>query len=168
MWRRSWPLVAVVVLQLGILAAIPLRQARALLAGTEVTLETMPVDPYDLLSGYYVTLRYRAEEAPRAAGLSDGEAWLLLAPGSPAWSGLEVRPGRPAPAPGQVAIRVEVERGRVRIPSAGRFYVPAARRGEVDQALRTVRSAALVDLKVGEDGSVALLRLHAGAVTVGR
>ncbi|HTN52045.1 MAG TPA: GDYXXLXY domain-containing protein [Anaeromyxobacter sp.] len=168
MWRRSWPLGAVVLLQLGILAAIPLRQARARLAGTEVTLETMPVDPYDLLSGYYVTLRYRAEEAPRAAGLGEGEAWLVLAPGSPAWSGVEVRAGRPVPAPGQVAIRVEVERGRVRIPSAGRFYVPEARRHEVDEALRAVRSAALVDLKVGEDGSVALLRLRAGAVTIGR
>jgi uncharacterized membrane-anchored protein len=64
MWSRHWRAGAVIVAQLAILAAIPLRQVRARLSGTTVTLETVPVDPYDVLSGYYVTLRYAAEQVP--------------------------------------------------------------------------------------------------------
>jgi uncharacterized membrane-anchored protein len=169
MWRRHARLVLVIAIQVAILAAIPLRQVRARLSGTVITLETMPVDPYDVLSGYYVTLRYRAEQPPDAGALreGDGPAWVLLAPAEPAWAPLRLARERPPAGDGTVALRVDVEHGRARIPSAGRFYVPEARREEVDRALRAAGSRALVDLKVDDDGNVALLRLRVGAVVVG-
>ena len=54
-------LLAVIALQAAILAAIPSRQVKARASGVDVTLETAPVDPLDPLSGYHVTLRYRAQ-----------------------------------------------------------------------------------------------------------
>jgi uncharacterized membrane-anchored protein len=168
MWLSKGPLLAAVGIQLAILAAIPLRQAKARALGTEITLETAPVDPYDLLSGYHVTLAYRAEQLGYAGGDGDGgPAWLVVAPGSPAWQAVTCSRGLPSHAEGHVAIAAEVVHGHCSIPTAHRFYVPEDRRQEIDAALRAVRGAALVDLKVDAGGNVALLRLRAGSVVVG-
>ncbi len=159
-------LLLVIAVQAGILAAIPSRQVKARASGTNVTLETVPVDPLDPLSGYFVTLRYRAEEVvAEAPGERGAPAWLLLERGDPAWRGVACLNSRPEPGPGQVAVRAEVADRRCRIPSAGRFYIPEARRAEVDAALREAR-AALVDLRVSADGDVALVRLRAGRTVI--
>jgi uncharacterized membrane-anchored protein len=169
MSRRRWRLGAVIVLQLAILALIPLRQVRARLEGREITLETVPVDPYDLLSGYHVTLRYAAEQLPFTGGDADaGTGWLVVVPGTPAWKAITcTRAYEPPARPGELAIAAEIVGERCQIPSAGRFYVPEARRQEVDAALRRVGGRALVDLKVDADGNVALVRLRVGALTLG-
>ena len=52
---RHWPLAVVLIVQIGVLVYLPAGQVRARLTGTEVTLRTAPVDPYDVLSGYYMT-----------------------------------------------------------------------------------------------------------------
>lgn len=169
MRSRHWRVGAVVAVQLAILAAIPLRQVRARVSGTTVTLETVPVNPYDVLSGYYVTLAYEAERVPYLGGDADGgPAWLVVARGSPAWKGVACRRGLPSHGPDEVALAAEVVGGRCRIASASRFYVPEGRRAEVEAALRSVRSRALVDLRVNDAGDVALVRLRAGDVVVGR
>jgi uncharacterized membrane-anchored protein len=158
--RRHWPLLAAVAIQSVLLLLIPLRQVRARAGGTDVTLGTVPVDPYDVLSGYYVTLRYEAElPAPEGAG---GTAWVLLAPGEPAWRAVSCTSAAPAARGGAVAIRAEVERGVCRLPSASRFYIPEARRGEVDLAMRAAGGRALVDARVSDGGDLALLRLRVG------
>jgi uncharacterized membrane-anchored protein len=163
------PLLAAVGIQLAILAAIPLRQAKARALGTEITLETAPVDPYDLLSGYHVTLAYRAEQlAPAVGGDEGGAAWLVVARAAPGWRPVSCSRGAaPVVREDQVAIAAEVVHGRCAITTARRFYVPEDRRQEIDAALRAVRGAALVDLKVDAGGNVALLRLRAGSVVVG-
>lgn len=182
MRREFWRVGLVLAVQFAILAAIPVRQARARLSGVEITLETVPVDPYDLLSGYYVTLRYAVEVAARAGEQTDrrppatersgggGATWMLVRRAAPAWELADCcLADRPRPLPdGLVALRVEHDKaGAVRIPSAGRFFIPESRRTEIDSALRASGGRARVDLKVGEDGSVALLRLHVGSVVVG-
>lgn len=159
-------LLAVIAVQAAILAAIPSRQVKAHTSGTSITLETAPVDPLDPLSGYHVTLRYRAEEVvAEAPGERGAPAWLVVERGDPAWRGVACLPSRPEPVPGQLALRAQVEDRRCRIPSAGRFYIPETRRAEVDAALREAR-AALVDLRVDADGNVALVRLRAGRSVV--
>ena len=159
-------LLLVIGVQAAILAAIPSRQVKARASGTSITLETTPVDPLDPLSGYHVTLRYLAEQVvAEAPGQRGASAWLLLERGDPAWRGVACLNSRPATGPGQVAVRAEVEDRRCRIPSAGRFYIPEARRAEVDAALREAR-AALVDLRVDADGDVALVRLRAGRTVI--
>jgi uncharacterized membrane-anchored protein len=168
MWRRWGPLVAVVAIQVALLAAIPLRQVRARLAGAEITLETVPVDPYDVLSGYYVTLRYEAEQAEYTGGDADaGDAHLVVSPASPSWRAITCSRGLASRGPDEVAIRVNIENGRCRIPSAGRFYIPEARRAEVEAAMRASGGRALVDMRVDAEGNAALLRLRVGDLVVG-
>jgi uncharacterized membrane-anchored protein len=173
--RRHWPLLAAVLIQALLLALVPARQVRARLAGTELTLRTVPVDPYDVLSGYHVTLRYEAELPLEGAGGPPGsEAWLLLGRGEGAWRASSCTARRPEAGAGEVVLRAELERGafaassgpRCRIPSAGRFYIPEARREEVDRAMREAGGRALVDLKVSASGDVALLRLRVGDLVV--
>jgi uncharacterized membrane-anchored protein len=164
--RSPLRLAAVLALQVAILAAIPLRQVRARLGGTVVTLETVPFDPYDVLSGYYATLRYAAEAPPglAEARLDTGDtAYILVELGEPAWRAVGVARERPATtASGRAALRAVMTRRGLEIVSGGRFYVPESRRAAVDEALRTRRGQALVDLRVDEDGNVALLRLRDG------
>lgn len=168
--RRHWPLVAAVGIQTLLLALVPARQVRARLGGTEVTLRTAPVDPYDVLSGYYVTLRYEAEIPLQEPGARDGSAaWLLVEEDDPAWRAVSCTSARPRPSgPGQQVVRAEVagHSGACLIPSSRRFYIPEARREEVDAAMRAAGGRALVDMKVSESGDVALLRLRVGGLVV--
>jgi uncharacterized membrane-anchored protein len=163
-------LLAVVALQIAILAAIPLRQARARASGTEITLDTLPVDPRDLLSGHYVNLRYRAEEPPPAlvdpAVQIDGIAWLVVERAEPAWRTVAVLRDKPAARPDRVSIRTTFLRGHPDIPFAERFYIPEGRREEVDRELAKARGVALVDLKVDDGGNVALIRLRVGGLVL--
>ncbi len=163
-------LLAVLAIQVAILAAIPLRQVRARVAGTEITLDTLPVDPRDLLSGHYVILRFKAEDAPRdlvdAAVEADGPAWLVVERAEPAWRAVAVVRDRPAARRDRVAIRTTFTHGHPDIPFAERFYIPEARREEVDRALAASRGVALVDLRVDGDGNVALLRFRVGGLVL--
>ena len=149
--RRHWPLLAVIGIQGLLLALVPWRQVRARMSETEVTLRTVPVDPYDVLSGYYVTLRYEAEialEGPREEAGTD--AWLLVEKGDPAWRAVSCTSTRPEPrASGRSVLRAEVseEDGTCVIPSSHRFYIPEARRAHVDAAMRIAGEGALVDLE---------------------
>lgn len=161
-------LAVVLAVQLAILAAIPFRQARARLAGEDVVLESMPVDPLDPLSGYYVALAWRAErDAGPWQGPGDG-AWLVIRRNLPAWVGEACLGERPPPEPERIAIRAERVGDGCRIPSAQRFYIPEARRAEVEAAMRGTGRTALVDARVDAEGNVVLLRLRAGATVVGR
>ena len=161
--RSPLRLALVLAIQAAILVAVPLRQVRARLDGTVVTLETVPYDPYDVLSGYYATLRYAAESPPgiAEARLEQGDtAFIVLERAEPAWRAVGVAREPPR---GGIAVRAVMTRRGLEIVSAGRFYVPESRRAAVDEALRQRRGKALVDLRVDASGNVALLRLRDGA-----
>jgi uncharacterized membrane-anchored protein len=53
-WRLGLPLL----LQSLLICSIPFQSIYALATGTTVIIKTIPVDPYDLLRGYYQTLSY--------------------------------------------------------------------------------------------------------------
>lgn len=159
--RSPLRLFLVLAVQVAILAAVPLRQVRARMGGEVVTLETVPFDPYDVLSGYYATLRYAVETPPglAEARLAPGDtAFIALERAEPAWRAVGVQ----REPPGGVSLRAVMTRRGLEIVSAGRFYVPEARRAEVDEALRARGGKALVDLRVDAAGNVALLRLRDG------
>ena len=168
--RRYVRLAVVLAAQLAILVAIPLPQVLARYRGTPVTLRTAPVDPFDVLAGHYVTLSYEVEResmlrADRSRtssepGLSNGErVWLTVARGEPAWTLVGVTRERPAPAPGHVAIRARWTRSRgAQLEDASRFYVTEERGKAIDARRRT--GADLVDLRVDEDGTPAVVRLR--------
>lgn len=56
--REKGVIAAAVVLQLGILAVMVVRQHAVLAVGQPITLQVAPVDPRDLFRGDYVILRY--------------------------------------------------------------------------------------------------------------
>ncbi len=53
-WRFWIPLL----LQIGLIAAVPAQSFYTFVTGKTVILQTVPVDPYDLLRGYYQVLSY--------------------------------------------------------------------------------------------------------------
>lgn len=53
-WRLWIPLL----LQIGLIAAVPAQSVYTFVTGKTVILQTVPVDPYDLLRGYYQVLSY--------------------------------------------------------------------------------------------------------------
>jgi uncharacterized membrane-anchored protein len=168
---RHWPIVVVLVVQLGILVYLPAAQVRARISGTAVTLRTEPVDPYDLLSGYYMTLTYEVEQpdsrlVPR--GLEPGErVWLELERGNPAWRLTGVSREQPAPKQDRVSVPARWRHARAEIEGAGRLYIPEAQRERAERLNRESSGRGLVDLMVGADGTVAVLRLKLGDKTFG-
>lgn len=168
--RSWWRLWVVLTVQLAILVAVPARQALARLRGTTLTLRTVPVDPFDVLAGHYVTLAYEVERVPtRLAepGLQPGDrVWVTVAQGQPAWTLVSVTRERPAPASGRASMRARwkwggPDQGQVELDGAGRLYV-TEERGRALDARRGGRRESLVDLRVGEDGTPAVLDLRAG------
>lgn len=158
----------VVAAQLAILVAVPARQVRARVQGTPVTLRTAPVDPFDVFAGHYVTLAYEVEQATRdriEPGLRHGqEVWITVAHGDPAWTLVSVTRGRLPGASGQVSIRARwghawQNGGWATIEGARRFYVTEGRGKAVDAARRGQQSG-LVDLRVGEDGTPAIVAVR--------
>jgi uncharacterized membrane-anchored protein len=78
-WRFWIPLL----FQTVVLVTIPARSIYVLATGSNLVLETVPVDPYDLLRGYSQTLRYQISEFDTLKTL-------------PGWTDI---PGEPIPCP---------------------------------------------------------------------
>lgn len=157
------PLFAVLGLELLLLGTVPAEQLLALAAGEEVVLATRPVDPYDLLAGYYATLGYEIEDVPPAltpAELSEGERlWLTIERAEPAWRLVSVTRDRPAAAPDRATLRARWRHGRFELEQLKRFYVPEGQRHEATDA---ARGRGFVDARVGPGGAAALRRLRVG------
>ena len=169
--RSHGRLAVVLLVQAGILAAMAGRHVAVRTWGTAVTLRTTPVDPYDLMSGYYLVLRYEVEQPPASLlpkGLRRGDRlWLVVRRGEPAWELAAVARERPEPAADHVALPARWDGSRAAIDGADRVYVPEAQRGRAEQLQRENQSRGLVDLRVGSDGTVAVLRLRIGNASLG-
>jgi uncharacterized membrane-anchored protein len=163
---RHLPIVLVLLVQTAIVASVPARQVAARISGTPITLRTRPVDPFSLLSGYYVTLAFEAEwpaEELVEKGLeSEERVWLTVERAEPAWVAVSVTRNRPPAREGRVSLRARWIGPSLRIEGADRFYIAESRREEVERERLTSREQALVDMKVGRDGTPALLRLRVG------
>ncbi len=166
---RHGPIAAVIAAQLCMLAAIPMRTLRTRAYGRDVTLWTAPVDPYDVMSGYYVTLAYEVER-PRpteSTGADDANAWLWLRRGDPAWMRMQADDQQQRIAPDDIYVRARWRRRSTPIYNADRLYLPEADRDRATKLLREANGRGLVDLKVGPDGDVSVMRLHVGGATFG-
>lgn len=67
-WRFWLPLL----FQAALIVAVPARDAYTYAVGKPVILQTAPVDPYDLLRGYYQTLRYDISDPALLRSLPGG------------------------------------------------------------------------------------------------
>jgi uncharacterized membrane-anchored protein len=77
-WRFWLPLAA----QVALILAVPAQAVYTQVSGRTAILQTVPVDPYDLLRGYYVTLSYDISRLETLQNLPGGE--ILV---TPDWSG---------------------------------------------------------------------------------
>lgn len=69
-WRFAVPLL----LQTALVVAVPAQSAYTYFTGKTVILETRPVDPYDIMRGYYQTLSYKISDKETLKNLPGWEA----------------------------------------------------------------------------------------------
>lgn len=173
--------VAGVLVQIGVLAAVPARNIYTRLYGTPVVLRVAPVDPYSIMSGYYVTLSYEisipdrrpwqdrvplpspAEPATASAPAPDAfngsdhipegaAVYVSLAEKDGVWSAREVRQTPPKDG---LFIR-GVSRYFGIEYGIERYYIPEAARDEIGNDLRDHMSDARVHVKIDAAGHAVL------------
>jgi uncharacterized membrane-anchored protein len=158
-----------VLVQVLILAAVPGQKMYTLLTGRTVVLRTAPVDPYDILSGYYVTLSYeisRFDSVPGSVafeGQADGTPmYVVLRQGEDGfWQAESVHPARPDVAADRVVIKGRKSYGSI-VYGIETYFIPEAARGTIEGDLRQHARDARIEVKVDRFGRAALVRLLIG------
>jgi uncharacterized membrane-anchored protein len=158
-WRFWIPLLFQVLLVL----LIPAQSLYAHAVGTPVILQTVPVDPYNLFQGYYVTLRYDisltdtlktlpgwdAVEAQVEQDPDNTQLYVVLrqpaatpsedtdAAGTPlAWEPIRVATIRPENLPDdQIAIRGTYQGTQIRY-GLEQYFIPEDQRDEINDRIR--------------------------------
>lgn len=165
---RPWAIALTLLVQFGILAAIPARAILARSRGTEITLQTRPFDPFSPFTGYHERLAYDVEFSPPEGNFRDGEEiWITVEQADPAWTLVSATREKPPARENQVSIRATYGKPRCPLQGAGLIYIPEARREEADRKMLEAQSKALVDMVIARDGSAYVLRLRVGGTTFG-
>ena len=129
---------------IGLTAFAAVQEAK--LRGTEVILQTAPVDPRSLLQGDYAILDYEiAELPPHLTDLPPGSTvYVTLAESAGAWPAIDYLPARTPPNDGATYIRGEVNARRRLDFGIGTYFVP-------EGAGRIIETAADVKVIVSLD-----------------
>jgi len=104
-WRLWLPLL----IQTGLILAVPAQPIYTLLTGKTAILQTLPVDPYDPLRGYSVTLRY---DISRPATLQKLPGWMELVRQNPAANATTLAAGT------QLYVILQAQQSTASIPPA--------------------------------------------------
>ncbi len=139
--------------------------------GKTVVLETVPVDPRDLLRGDYVILSYKIGQLYPRALKSEKEnyeyseiVYVGLAPEGKYWKAVSVSSKRPAES-NVVFIKGRITqglRGRISVNyGIENYFVPEGEGRELEEALRRGREVkVVVEAAVGADGSALIKKLY--------
>ncbi len=160
--RSLWFSVAVVV-QLLILVAVPAQKIRIRVTGRTVMLKTAPVDPYSIMSGYYVTLGYEIS-SPEVS-----TEWRKWPEGSTVWVVLKTDPNgiwnarsvhdKPPSVPDDcIIIKGKISSGRIEYGIES-YFIPESAREKVARDLRENPRAAKIEAKVDSGGNAAIIKL---------
>lgn len=168
-WRFWLPLV----FQSALIIAVPAQDAYTYATGKTVVLQTAPVDPYDLLRGYYQTLGYEISRVDTLSKLPGGDRLkthpigdvyvILEAPAATdsrppkAWKPVRVSGDRPANLPAnQIALKGRAEGWRVAY-GLETYYMPEDQREQVNAAINQVQQgnqrSFVVEAKVDATGN---------------
>jgi uncharacterized membrane-anchored protein len=149
-WRFAIPFG----LQLAIILIVPAQSAYTYNFGKPAVLQTLPVDPYDLLRGYSQTLSYdisqisNLEQLPGGKNLVEGEIfYVILEPNivreklAPTASKvIKVTKKVPQLALNQVALKGKFEQdGQVNY-GLETYYLPESQRDKINQEINTLQS----------------------------
>jgi uncharacterized membrane-anchored protein len=172
--QRIWFIIAVVV-QLLILAAVPAQKIRIRKTGKLVTLKTAPVDPYSIMSGYYVTLTYdisrpfvptgppwsQPDHKPDWFTWPDSKPiWVVLKEGhDQIWYAHSIHQNQPqSPPDGSVIIKGKKKHHRI-LYAIESYFIPENARDKVESDLRTYPDQARAEVKIDARGNAALIKL---------
>ncbi|MBF2028115.1 MAG: GDYXXLXY domain-containing protein [Oscillatoriales cyanobacterium C42_A2020_001] len=168
-WRFWLPLV----FQSALIIAVPAQDAYTYATGKTVVLQTAPVDPYDLLRGYYQTLGYEISRVDTLSKLPGGDRLrthpiddvyvILEAPATEnsrppkAWKPVRVSGERPSNLPAnQIALKGRAEGWRV-IYGLETYYMPEDQREQVNAAINQAQQgnqqSFVVEAKVDATGN---------------
>lgn len=166
-WRFWLPLV----FQAALIIMVPAQDAYTSIAGKPITLQTAPVDPYDLLRGYSQTLRYNISDVNALKKLpggkwldqhASGEFYVVLEapaqgnsqPPKP-WKPVRISGDRPnLLAANQVAIRGNYNGWQVTY-GLETYYMPEDQRQRINTEISQVQrqpQAFVVEAKVDSSG----------------
>ena len=161
--------VVALAVQVAILGAIPFRKVRTIARGREVTLKVQPVDPYSIMSGYYVILSFSISRPSSFATppelLPGTICYAIVERGEDGiWIPVELALESPSDLPANRAVLIGTyEHNHTIRYDIENFYIPEARRQEIEQDLRKNPDKVLVDVKVDESGDSILQRLRIDA-----
>jgi len=166
--RHALYFVLAVAAQFLILAAVPAQKIYTRAMGRSVTLKIRPVDPYNVLSGYYVTLNYEIANTGSFANSNDsyinGERVyaILERRDDGEWRPVSMSNSYPANLPeNRIAVRGRYSYSRIDY-GIEEFFIPEDKRAEIEQGLWKNRDQARVEVKVDSEGNAALVRLLIG------
>ena len=157
--------IAAVAIQVLILVGVPARKAVTLATGKSTVLKVQPVDPYSILSGYYVTLAFeisRIEDFPNARGFSNGDrCYAVIEEGEDGtWKPVSLERELPTNLPdNRAALLGRVKYLRIEY-GIEELFIPETKRGAIADDLRANQDKARVDVKVDSSGHAALERLR--------
>ncbi|MHC4713039.1 MAG: GDYXXLXY domain-containing protein [Planctomycetota bacterium] len=168
MSKKHWLFMVAVALQLLIVAGVPARRAYTLVTGTTVFLKTAPVDPYDIMSGYYMALSYEISSPARLPGapsFAEGDRVhvTLEEDDDGLWRATGASGERPSTIP-PGAVVIEGRQGKWEGITYGieDYFIPEGMGREIEKGLREFRDTTRVEVKVDSAGNAALVRLHVG------
>lgn len=178
-WRFAVPLL----FQVGLILALPAQSIYTHVTGKTVVLQTIPVDPYDVLRGYSQTLSYdisRPENLKKLPGWQeivkqqtnkssdylDSKTQLYVVLEAPpagaktppvAWKPLRVSGSRPTSLQAnQIALKGRGAGNSIRY-GLETYYFPESQQQEINQAIsqaqRGRKSALVVEIKVDKQGN---------------
>ena len=178
-WRLGLPLL----LQSLLIVAVPAQDAFTYTVGRTVVLHTAPVDPYDMLRGYYQVLGYEVSSVENLATLPGGEILknqnfvgplyvVLEAPATTttpptAWVPVGIRQTRPTTLPSnQIALRGRADTWRV-LYGLETYYMPEDQRDSINQAISMLQTqqpqSFVVEVKIDGRGHAVPVSLWVGA-----
>jgi uncharacterized membrane-anchored protein len=164
--------------QLLLLASVPAKAIYTLNSGTTVFLQTAPVDPVDLLRGYYQTLGYEISNVNTLAKLPGTELKQSLPNGQEVFVTLALPPaGKPQAAQpiaaslkypssipaNSVVLRGVVDRSQIKY-DLEQFYMPEQQQVKVNQDIDRARQSKslLMETKIGQDGRAVPVAIWVG------
>jgi uncharacterized membrane-anchored protein len=165
--RHALYFVLAVAAQFLILAAVPAQKIYTRATGRSVMLKIRPVDPYNVLSGYYVTLNYEianpASFADSGVATGGDQAYAVLEmQADGVWRPVSLSKSYPANLPeNRIAIRGRYSYSHIEY-GIEEFFIPEDKRAEIEQGLWKNRDQARVEVKVDSEGNAALVRLLIG------
>ncbi len=170
--RSGWWFWLPLLFQTGLILAVPAQDAYTYATGKPVTLQTAPVDPYDLLRGYSQTLGYEISNADQLKKLPGGaltsqysrDFYLVLEaptattqPPKP-WKAIQLSATRPENLPpNQVALQGKINQYGQISYGLETYYMPEDQRNQLNTEIRETQQnqpqAFVVEVKVDRNGN---------------